>query len=193
MSACLDHIEASLRVLAVPIDQITSDPSNARTHSPGNIETIKASLSGFGQQKPLVIDAQGHCLAGNGTLMAARALGWTHIAAMRSTLRGAHARAYSIADNRASDTSEWDDLVLAQHLAELQNDETINHGLTGFTDAQIEQWIGDAMGLAQENELPDVAINDTYQVLVACNDEADQRELYERLTQDGYQCRVLTL
>ena len=193
MSQGLDHIETSLRPLAVPIDQVQGDPANARTHPERNLAIIKASLTGFGQQKPIVIDAKGICLAGNGTLLAARALGWTHIAVTRSGLSGAQAHAYSIADNRASDTSQWDDQTLAQHLARLQNDQTVNHALTGFDDAEIEQFIGAAMGLDDQQEVAEVAIKDTCQLLVACNDEADQRHLYERLTQDGYSCRVLTL
>lgn len=47
MSISLDHIEPSLRSLAVPIVQITSDPKNARQHSPRNLEIIKTSLARF--------------------------------------------------------------------------------------------------------------------------------------------------
>ena len=193
MKPDLEHIETSLRPLAVPVARIQADPGNARRHPERNLAIIKASLRGFGQQKPIVIDAAGICLAGNGTLAAARALGWKHIAATRSALTGAEARAYSIADNRACDTSQWDDQELAQHLAAMQNDDDIDHALTGFDDEEIEQFIGDAMGLDDQRQLPDVTIDDTCQLLVACNDEADQRHLYERLAREGYSCRVLTL
>ena len=193
MNQEFDHIEPSLWPLVVPIEQVKLDPANARAHPERNLEIVKASLAGFGQQKPVVVDAAGTCIAGNGTLLAAKSLCWTHIAATRSTLAGSDARSYSIADNRASDTSQWDDQALAQHLAALQNNEAVDHALTGFSDVEIDQFIGEAMGLVDEPELPDVAIRDTHQLLVACNDEADQRHLYERLTQDGYTCRVLTL
>ncbi|MBX9788609.1 MAG: ParB N-terminal domain-containing protein [Pirellulales bacterium] len=33
----------------------------------------------------------------------------------------------------------------------------------------------------------------TYQIVVACTSESQQRELYERLTSEGHKCRVLTL
>lgn len=193
MNHNLDHIEASLRPLAAPIDQVNLDPVNARAHPQRNLEIVKASLAGFGQQKPIVVDSQGVCIAGNGTLLAAQALGWTHIAIVRSGLTGTDARAYGIADNRASDTSEWNELVVAEHLAALQNDETVNHALTGFNDSEIDQFISEAMGMEDQPEPPDVQIKDTCQLLVACNDEADQKHLYDQLTQDGYTCRVLTL
>lgn len=188
-----DYIEPALRPLAVPIGEVLADPANARQHSPRNLEIIKASLTSFGQQKPIVIDAAGVCLAGNGTLAAARALGWGHIAAVRSSLAGAQGRVYSIADNRATDTSAWDPVALATQLAAVQNDEKVDHTAAGFSEAEIEQFIGDAMGLREEPPPREVEVKDAWQVLVTCNDEADQRHLYERLTQDGYRCRLLTL
>jgi ParB-like chromosome segregation protein Spo0J len=39
-----------------------------------------------------------------------------------------------------------------------------------------------------EEEIPDI-----WQLVVECQDEADQRELFERLRSEGYKCRVLTL
>lgn len=37
------------------------------------------------------------------------------------------------------------------------------------------------------------AFRATYQIVVACTSESQQRELYERLTSEGHKCRVLTL
>jgi hypothetical protein len=41
--------------------------------------------------------------------------------------------------------------------------------------------------------VPDVPIPESWQLVVECRGERDQRLLYERLTQEGYACRVLTL
>ena len=40
---------------------------------------------------------------------------------------------------------------------------------------------------------PGVVIPDSYQVVVECRDEQDQRDIYTRMTEEGYRCRVLTL
>ncbi len=40
---------------------------------------------------------------------------------------------------------------------------------------------------------PDVKIELLHQVLVQCDDEPGQRALFERLHQEGYRCRLLTL
>lgn len=45
----------------------------------------------------------------------------------------------------------------------------------------------------ESNERPEVTIPESYQVVVECEDEADQEQLYERMRREGYRCRVLTL
>ena len=93
--------------LKVEIDKIPLDPQNARRHSDKNITMISQSLDRFGQTKPVVLDRDGICRAGNGTVTAARKLGWTHIAAVRLNLTGREAVEYGIADNRTGEFSEW--------------------------------------------------------------------------------------
>lgn len=52
----LTHISPGLRHLAVPVDSLSEDPSNARVHSTRNIDVIMGSLRKFGQVKPIVTD-----------------------------------------------------------------------------------------------------------------------------------------
>lgn len=40
---------------------------------------------------------------------------------------------------------------------------------------------------------PEITIPESYQVVVECRNEADQESIYERMRQEGYRCRVLTL
>lgn len=107
------------------ISELTLDPNNARTHSQKNLDAIKASLLKFGQRKPIVINAKGVILAGNGTVEAAKALGWDYIevAATPADWDEATARAYALADNRTAELAEWDENVLAKQLLELLDEE----------------------------------------------------------------------
>jgi len=155
----LDHLSPPLRNLATPLSEIRPDQANARRHGQKNLAAIQASLQEFGQQKPIVVDADGVILAGNGTYDAAVALGWEQIAAVRSKLRGSAARAYAIADNRTTDLSEWDDLALAQTLAALREDDAIDQTATGFSDLEIELMLAelDAAGPAGDpDDAPEV-------------------------------------
>jgi len=107
----------------VEASSLTPDPANVRTHNPRNIESIKASLNRFGQQKPIVVDGNGVVVAGNGTLEAAKALGWKKIEAVRTELKGAEAIAFAIADNRTAELADWDYSALADQLKGLQADD----------------------------------------------------------------------
>ena len=112
-----------------PIRGLVADPANARKHGERSIDGLKGSLLRWGQQKPIVFDEKGVVVAGNGTLEAAKALGWTHIAAVRSDLAGIERTAYAIADNRLAELSEWDADALGQLLGALPSDLT---GICGF-------------------------------------------------------------
>ena len=121
----------------VAVDDLHLDPANARSHDARNLATIKASLARFGQQKPIVVNGDGVVIAGNGTLQAARDLGWEKISVVRSSLDGVDATAYAIADNRTSELATWDGGVLASTLAALQNDDSIDELVTGFDGSSI--------------------------------------------------------
>jgi len=102
------------------ITELSLDPKNARKHSQRNLEAIAASLEKFGQRKPIVIH-RGVVLAGNGTLEAAKTLGWTEIdvAEVPDDWDNDTAKAYALADNRTAELAEWDESELAKQLLEL--------------------------------------------------------------------------
>ena len=106
--------------MKISIAQLSLDPKNARKHSARNLEAIAASLLKFGQRKPLVVH-RGVVLAGNGTLEAARSLGWTEIevSEVPQDWDNDTAKAYALADNRTAELAEWDESELAKQLLEL--------------------------------------------------------------------------
>jgi len=119
------------------VDELANDPANARKHDERSIESIKASLLRFGQQKPIVVDENNVVRAGNGTLEAARQLGWSKIAVVMTDLRGDELKAFAIADNRTADLSYWDPDRLLEQLNEfsLENEELLK--AVSFTEKEI--------------------------------------------------------
>jgi len=112
---------SDLSVSVVPTGALVLDPRNARTHGRRNLGAIQASLSQFGQRRPLVVTADMRVIAGNGTLEAARALGWVDIAVtvVPEDWTADQARAYALADNRTAELASWDEDVLFETLSEL--------------------------------------------------------------------------
>jgi ParB-like chromosome segregation protein Spo0J len=146
-----------MKTITCKVLELSNDPANARKHSERNIESIMASLRRFGQQKPIVIDSTNVVRAGNGTLEAAKRLGWDTIEAVKTTLKGSDAIAYAIADNRTSELAEWDSDVLAAQLNGLLADDEVLLLASGFTQAELYAMIGEVASIEDElNEgLPD--------------------------------------
>ena len=130
-----------MKTESAKIKDLSNDPSNVRKHNERNIDAIKASLKRFGQQKPIVVDGKGIIVAGNGTFAAAKSLGWKEVQVVRTKLEGAEAIAYAVADNRTAELAIWDDGALAQTLAALQTDDSIDELVAGFTEQEIEELI----------------------------------------------------
>jgi ParB-like chromosome segregation protein Spo0J len=110
-----------MKIERINVAELSLDPANVRKHDRKNLDAIKASLRKFGQQKPIVVDAKGIVLAGNGTLTAAKELGWTEIEITRTTLQGVEATAFAIADNRSAELAEWEEDKLGEVLRSLQD------------------------------------------------------------------------
>ena len=81
---------------------------------------IAESIKAFGFNVPIAVDANLHVIAGHGRLAAARLLGWKQVPTISlSHLSESQKRAFMLADNRLTDTSIWDNRLLAEHLKEL--------------------------------------------------------------------------
>ena len=81
-----------------------------------------------------------------------------------------------------------DESALASLLAtvETQNEAVQQMlGELGKTDVIAE--------IDQAASRPEVQIPEMYQVVVQCQDEADQQAVFKQMMEQGYQCRVLTL
>lgn len=106
---------------SVEIKDLNLDPDNVRKHSYKNLEAIKNSLRQFGQVKPIVIHKD-IVVAGNGTLMAAKDLGWKQIdvVTLPDDWTPEKIKAFAIADNRTAELANWDTELLNLQLEELQ-------------------------------------------------------------------------
>lgn len=130
-------INQELSGLLWDITKLKADPKNARQHDEINIEAIKGSLARFGQQKPVVIRADGTIVAGHGLVMAAQALGWAQVACVTTDLTDEKViQAYALADNKTGELSDWNSKTLAQVLDEMKEDAELLRA-TGFKDYEI--------------------------------------------------------
>lgn len=137
MTEELSYIAEGLRGLYAPIEAVHEDPANARVgHA---VDRIAASLRQYGQRKPIVANRGqgGKVIAGNGTLAAARSLGWKFIAVVWVDEDAASATGFAIADNRTGELSRWDVAALKELTDALPDDI-----FTGFEAGELEALLG---------------------------------------------------
>ena len=148
------NVPDALVPLLVPLDALRLDPRNARLHGDRNLAAIRRSYERFGQQKPIVVNAEHQVVAGNGQVAAARSLGWTHIAAIQTDLAGHEALAFALADNKTSELAEWDAETLATLIAELQEEDAALVEATGFDEADINALLAPPEAPPGINDIP---------------------------------------
>jgi len=110
-----------MQIVRRSVSDLTLDPHNARLHSQANLDAIRSSLDRFGQAAPIVVDARGTVIGGNGTLQAAIALGWKEIEIVEFTGTPTDARALAVALNRTGELASWDLDMLGRTLADLSD------------------------------------------------------------------------
>jgi DNA modification methylase len=143
----------SLRSLAVPIESLRGLPGNPRR---GDVDAVAASLSRFGQRKPIVVRKDdGTIIAGNHTWQAAKKLGWSEIAVAYVGDDDVTAQAYALADNRTAELGDYDDELLKQLIESVgQIDPDLLHD-TGWSDDAVKELLDKI-----ESELPKVVDED---------------------------------
>jgi len=84
--------------------------------------------------------------------------------------------------------AETNDAVLAELLANVETE-------SDAVQAMLDSMLGEPAAALDEpeTESPPPGIPEAYQVVIECRDEADQQRVYERLVEEGYACKLLTL
>lgn len=99
------------------VDSLTPYAKNPRT---GDVEAIKESLIVNGQYRAIVVRAGTHdVLAGNHTLAAAKALGWSELLCHVVDVDDEQAARIVLVDNRSNDLATYDNVALTELLRSL--------------------------------------------------------------------------
>lgn len=170
----------------VPIDDLIPDENNARTHNKKNIDALAKSLQTFGQRKPIVITQENVVVAGNGTLEAARQIGWKGLAVVRvpADWDNDTIKAYALTDNRTAELASWNSEVLLDQLRDLKIEDW-NVSDLGFKDFDLKT--------RDEIDTSIKEIAERYEVVIECADENEQTALLLRLSQEGLKVRAIVI
>lgn len=184
------------RIISIRTDSIQTHPRNARR---GDVATIRASLERYGQYQPIVVQAStGYVIAGNHRLLAARDLRWTEIDAVQLDVDDDTALRILLMDNKSSDDATYDDQALAELLQSLQG----GFDGTGWDQDELDDLLEEMAADADEGapgaaDLLTPPDEDNYAaqfgVIVHCQSESEQEQVYQRLQGLGYNCKVVVV
>ena len=135
----------------VPLANLVPYVNNARTHSPEQVNKLRASLREFGFVNPVIIDKDYGIIAGHGRVMAAREEHMDEVpCVLVDYLTEAQKKAYILADNRFALDAGWDEELLRVEIEALQG-ENFDVSLTGFDEKELADLFGAEAGDGQED------------------------------------------
>lgn len=183
------------------VADLVLDPQNARRHPERNRAVIDASLEQFGPARSITIDERGVVLAGNGVTEGAKRKGIKKLivvdadkdalVAVRVTgLTEAQKRAYAIADNRATELSEWDPDGMK---AAIESGADLS---AFFGQPELDALLAPPAAADDTEDEPGegdagTGYKEQYGVIVLCENEKEQEHVYNDLKAHGFNCRVV--
>ena len=175
------------------LDDLHAHPNNARIHPEASLTAVKNSIETFGFVNPIIALADGTIVAGEGRWRAARAAGLAQVPVVVVDMTEAEALSYLVVDNATTELSFWDDAMMSDIATELAN---TDWDLRKIWDFDFVPELPNEPGEPGDEPPPPVAPPDggasiEYRVITLCTSETDQRELCERLEDEGYKCKLL--
>lgn len=172
------------------ISELVPSPRNARLHSPEQLAQIAGSITRFGFRVPVLIDGDNGIIAGHGRVMAALSLCMETVPCVDgSDMSETDRRAYALADNRIALNATWDNEMLGLEVRDLAELEVDVSDL-GFDQAEIDEMLG-GYPAEDADEAPDDKYKEQYGVIVTCRDERHQETVFNRLAEQGFDCKVV--
>ncbi len=166
----------------VNISQVKTNPNNPRLIKDDKFKKLVSSIKEFPEMleiRPIVVDNDNVVLGGNMRLRACKEAGLKEVHIIKADqLTEKQQREFIIKDNVGFGEWDWDDLANEWDIDEL------------------EDWGLDLPVLLNEDpEIKDISdtIDNLYRIEIICKDEEHQENTYNKLIEQGHECRILTL
>jgi ParB-like chromosome segregation protein Spo0J len=175
-----------LKTVKVKISDIKANPNNPRLIKDDKFAKLVQSVTEFPEMleiRPIVVNSEMVVLGGNMRLKACKEAKIKELTVIiADNLTEEQQREFLIKDNVSG--GEWDWEVLANE----------------WDSEQLEDWGLDVPDFGADTELLEAEqkdlsgdLKETFEVIISCNDETHQEQVYNKMIADGFNVRVLTL
>ena len=173
-----------LKIVYLDPRELNPYERNARKHESLDIEQIKESIRLDGFNDPIGIWKDNLIVEGHGRQIAAIELHMDKVPCIRlDHLTDTQRRDYAIRHNRTAELSEWDEAKRKLELAALELEGMDFSGLR-FDAEETDQ---------EAQPVESVALHEKLQIVIDLENEDEMEDLFTRLTEEGYKCRISTL
>lgn len=169
-----------MEIRRVKIGQIKPYDNNPRLND-GAVDAVAESIRQCGYCAPIVVDENMVILAGHTRHKALQKLGYDEceVCIVRG-LSEEQKKKYRILDNKTNELAKWDFALLEKELDGLDF-EGFDFGFAGMQKEESQK------------EREEADFHETISVVVDCDDDEQAEELFSRLNEEGYRCRISTL
>ena len=162
------------------LTEIHPYPGNPRKNDSA-VDAVAESIRQCGYVAPIIVDEEDVILAGHTRYKALQKVGYTEAQVIvKEGLTEEQKKKYRLLDNKTNELASWDFELLAQELEGLD-----------FGSLDLDWGLGEVESDPVERK--DVAMHETISVVVDCKDDEEAEVLFNRLTEEGYECRISTL
>ncbi len=147
---------------------------------------VAASIKEFGWTQPIVVDAENVIVAGHTRFLAAQKLGLGGAPVVRAEgLTPEQIKAYRILDNKLAEAAEWNSELLA-----LELDDLADFDFEPF-DCDFSKDLPKGETVPAEPGEGDGGYKEQYGVIIECETEEHQEQVFNQITELGYKARVV--
>ena len=165
------------------ITQIKSNPNNPRLIKDNKFKQLVKSIQDFPQMlelRPIVIDENNMVLGGNMRLKACLEAGLTDVPVIHANnLSEEKKKEFIVKDNVGYGEWDWDDLA------------------NNWDAEELTEWGLDIPNFDVIDEKEQIDLSDKlkseFKIEIICKSEEEQEKTYNKLIEENYKCRLLTL
>lgn len=171
-------------------------PGNPRKHEE-DVGPIVRSIEHFGWTNPILVQEKtNRIIAGHGRLEAAKKASLTHVPVIFLEMNDQDATAYTVADNKLSELSTWNDAALKELLADLKM-QNYDLSLMGYSPDELNELLTPAPDNFERSDLDDIpALPDTAETklgqmwmlgrhILLCGDSTDPQTVRRAMGSDN--------
>ena len=178
-----------MQIIEKSINEIKPYEKNPRKNDEA-VQYVANSIKEFGFKVPIVIDKNGVIVAGHTRYKAAQELGLEKLPCIiADDLAEEQIKAFRLADNKVGELAEWDFDLLDKELDGIFDIDMSDFGFDFGFEASGES----PEETAEPKKETSFNYTEQYGVIVMCSDEAEQEQIYNRLTDEGFTCKVVAV